>query len=491
MIPSTKINLKIKTLAKKIGVKFSTAEIFLVGGPVRDLLLNKKVKDYDLLVRGVPTKKLESFLATLGKINLVGKNFGVFKLKLKNTTDEIDIALPRTEYSLNNNGAYRDFKIQSDYKLPIEEDLSRRDFTVNAMAYNLITKETIDPFAGLKDLNKKTLRAVGKPEERFKEDYSRMLRCIRFSLQHDFDIETKTYSALKKLAPKINSKSKGEYIVPRETIGKELLKSFIANPTKALELLDETGYIKQLMPELLKMKGCDQPNNWHTEGDVWLHTVLCLKNLSSKKYKQRFTDTPSINLILGVLFHDLGKPYTIQTPEKDGTDRIRFNNHDYQGGKLAKEICNRLKLSSYKEAGIDCDCDIIEDLVAKHMLTVHGPIEKMKNTTIEKYFFSSFPGDDLIRLLYIDAISTIPAVGRPYIGHLTRLLNRIKKLKKLGSGKKDRLPRPVVNGREIMKATKLEASPRIGKLITKLREEQLKGKIKTKQQALSFIKRIK
>ncbi len=496
-----KINIKIKNLAKKINQEFPDSEIFLVGGGVRDLLLTKSCKDYDLLVRGVPARKLEKFLKTLGKVNLVGKNFGIFKFQITNIKYQIDIALPRTEYSLGKTGAYRDFKIQTNYKLKIEDDLSRRDFTVNAIAYNILKNKIIDPFAGQQDLKKKLIRAVGKPEERLKEDYSRMLRAIRFTCQLNFPakggsssawkIEAKTWMAVKKLSKNINKKSDDDFVVPRETIAKELLKAFYHKPLKALELFDQAGLIKHLMPELLKMKKCPQPPNWHTEGDVWQHTVLCLKNLDSTKYKRKFPDQPSINLIMALLFHDLGKPYTIQTPKQDGTDRIRFNDHDQVGAKKTKEICSRLKLSAHKDENIDCDCDDLAWLVRSHMLTVHGKIDQIKNTTLEKYFFSDKPGADLLQLIFIDAISTIPRQGEIYVNHYNQLNKRLQALSRLQKTPKKILPKLLIDGNEIMKLLKIKPGPRVGQVMELLREEQLKKKIKTKKQAREFVKRIK
>src|SRR3990167_5427507 len=197
------------------------AEIFLVGGAVRDFILGRETKDYDFIVRGVPALELELSLKKSGVVNLVGKTFGVFKFdpkkryKIQDTRykplEPFDIALPRTEHSLSMAGGYKDFEVQSDHKLPIEEDLKRRDFTVNAIALELKVKseklkviEVIDPSDGLKDLELKTLRAVGEPRQRFQEDYSRILRGLRFACQLDFELEAETKNAIKKSAPNLN-----------------------------------------------------------------------------------------------------------------------------------------------------------------------------------------------------------------------------------------------------------------------------------------------
>ncbi|MEK7508726.1 MAG: HD domain-containing protein, partial [Patescibacteria group bacterium] len=442
--------------------KFPQAKIYLVGGMARDLFLGRESKDYDFVVCGVPAKKLETILKKLGATNLVGKRFGVFKfaptlpppltlpLGQGEKTIEIDIALPRTEHAWGT-GGYRDVETQSDWRLPIEKDLARRDFTINAMALELGIRnkelgimDLTDPFDGLSDLKKKLIRTVGKPEERFKEDFSRMLRGLRFASQLNFQIEKNTWDTLVKMMKKINATlchsrprsvipanagiqsragSRGnpaagsrikcgmttsERIVPYEVISKEFLKSLVINPLKTVDLWDEAGALKQLMPELLKMQGCPQPPEFHKEGDVWTHTYLALGNLFAPHFKKfvrslppSFQNEPLISptLVLAVLFHDLGKPYTIKTPEKDGVDRIRTNEHDSVGAKLAKQIGERLRLSSVPD--MHCNLDHLAWLIQHHLLTVHGDPMKFTNRTIEKYFFNPLvPGTDLLKLIY-------------------------------------------------------------------------------------------
>src|SRR3989338_128334 len=310
--------------AKQLARRYLKAEIFLVGGAVRDLMLDRPTKDFDFVIREVNKNDLENFLKKFGKVDLVGKRFGVFKFKPRGWTgEEIDIALPRTEHSLNFSGAYRDFKIQSKANLKIEDDLSRRDFTINAMAIKISQISTpkahppraenlksqnylVDPFGGLNDLNKKIIRTVGKPELRFKEDYSRMLRAIRFACQLNFKVEPKTWQTLKTKIKNLDKKINGERVIPYEVIAKELNKAIIANPVSAIKLLDESGALKILMPELLKMKKCPQPKIFHNEGDVWTHTLLALEKLNSPAFKKEFFGKKiSPEVIWGVIYHDL------------------------------------------------------------------------------------------------------------------------------------------------------------------------------------------
>lgn len=475
---------------------FPNAEIYAVGGAIRDAALGEREhKDYDFVVRNVPAKDLEKFLKVGGHTKLVGKSFGVFKCMPFGSEDEmtepLDIALPRTEHAAEEGGGVRDFEVQSDPSLPIEEDLSRRDFTINAIAYNIKSGEIVDPHNGLEDLERKKIKAVGKPEERFREDYSRMLRAIRFACQLDFTVESKTLKTVKENIKRLNEKRKnGEWKLARETIAKETLKAFCANPVRAFDFYNETGAFKELMPEVERMKGCEQPENYHSEGDVFVHTRLSLEKLNSKEFKKYFKDKElNALLIMAVLFHDIGKPPTKKTPEEHGTDRIRFNEHDEVGAEMARKICRRLKLDSLPEdTPYHIDRDKLGWLIAHHLLLLQGEVERMKNSTIERYFFNPLkPGAELQQLTLADALATIYKDGTVDLTSFKKARKRIENL--AGPMKeKARLPKPLLNGDEIMRAKKIKPGPEVGRLIELLREEQLSGRIKTKKQALVFLR---
>ncbi len=476
---------------------FPKGEIYLVGGAVRDHIMGRETKDFDFVVRGVGAKNLEKFLDALGDVDLVGRNFGVFKFLPKGSSNEpFDIALPRREHSTGD-GGYRNFSVQSNPKLPISEDLSRRDFTVNAIAYKLKIfgkkidiDEIVDLHGGQSDIKNKIIRTVGKPEERFSEDYSRMLRALRFSAQLGFKIGSETFSALRALMSKINDKKNGERVTPTETIAKEFLKAIISDPVRTFDLWDSSGAFRELMPELLPMRGCGQPKNFHSEGDVWTHTRLALSMLSSKEFKKLFGKfAPSAETVLGVLFHDIGKPPTKQTPEEHGTDRIRFNNHDTLGAKMTEEICHRLTLSAPADFAVDAER--LAGIVRYHLITVHGPVKELRASTIEKYFFNpAFPGEALQRVIFCDSSATIPEKGKPDLKHFFELRRRIANLKKI-SEKKPVLPPPLLDGIKIMKLLNLNPSPKIGEILAILREEQLSGRLKTAAQARNFLFRKK
>lgn len=487
---------------KSLTRAFPRAEIFLVGGAVRDRLLGRETKDYDFVVRNVPAKKLETFLKHHGRVDLVGRTFGVFKFvptsypsrlgrtetdkpKALSSFEPFDIALPRTEHALHHTGGYKDFKVQSDPRMPIGDDLSRRDFTINAIALNLATGELIDPFNGVKDIQKKIIRTVGKPDQRFREDYSRMLRAVRFAAQLGFTIEPKTKFAIKKLSPHLNDAKKGIWIVPRETIGRELTKAFVADPVKAFNLMDELGLIKILMPELLKMKKCPQPKNWHSEGNVWQHTRLALEILA-KKYPAR-----NALLTFAVLFHDVAKPVCLRTPKQHKTNRIRFDGHDKEGGRMARAIAERLALSSLPaDTKYHVATDHLGWLVDHHLLLVNDP-RKFKNQTLEKYFFNpNAPGEELLALTYCDVAAAIHAdTHKPNFTNYRRLMHRIETLKKLGTKKKIQLPSPLLSGHDVMRVLKITPGPRVGDILGKIREAQLARKLKTKTDATTFLKK--
>lgn len=471
---------------------FREAGLFLVGGAVRDLLLGRETKDYDFLVQGVPAPDLEVFLKGYGKVNWVGRNFGVYKfVPGGGPPEEIDVALPRKEHSFSYSGGYRDFDVQSDPNLPIEEDLRRRDFTINAMAVDLRRRHLIDPFGGVADLQRGLLRAVGEPSLRFSEDYSRLLRGLRFACQFSLRFEDKTWKALLTAVPLLNAKREdGGFVTPRETIAKEWIKAMVADPVCAFDLWDKSGAFAQLIPELLPMKGCPQPVIFHSEGDVWTHTRLALAQLASPEFREEFKRPYDAETVFAVLFHDIGKPYTIQTPERDGVDRIRFNNHDHVGARAAREIASRLRLSSFpKGSRYYIEEESLAWLIEKHLILVQGEVEQMRASTIEKHFLSpDRPGEKLMQLIFCDGMASRPADGAPQLLHYRQLKQRIGQIQALGRQKAE-VPAPLVSGKEVMETLKIAPGPEVGKYLTLLREEQLSGKVSTREEAIAFLRK--
>ncbi|MFQ5596534.1 MAG: CCA tRNA nucleotidyltransferase [Nitrospiria bacterium] len=475
-----------------VGARFPQSKIYLVGGAVRDLLLKRETQDFDFLVRHVPADALGKLLRQYGKVSWVGKQFGIYKFYAHDQPFEpaIDVALPRTEASFSHTGAYRDFEVRTDPDLPVEADLKRRDFTINAMAVDLKKKSLIDPYNGIADLQSGCLRAVGNPSQRFSEDSTRLLRGLRLAAQLQLGFEDESWAALKQLMGKLNAiREAGAFVVPRETIAKEFIKAMLVDPVRSFDLWDKSGAFAALIPELLPMKGCPQPKIYHAEGDVWTHTRLALSQLMSQEYRQEFGDGYDAETVLAVLFHDIGKPRTIQTPEDDGVDRIRFNNHDQVGADLVKIIAKRLKLSSLQKGSPDhVDEGRLTWLVRKHLILVHGQIEKMRAATIERTFLNpQHPGKKLLQLIFCDGMATIPEKGQIQISHYHLIKDRIAGIEAL-SAERAKIPAPLVNGREVMDALKIPSGPRVGKYLSIIREEQLLGRLSSKAAAIAFLK---
>ncbi|MDO8462680.1 MAG: HDIG domain-containing protein [bacterium] len=497
---------------RELAEAFPESEAFVVGGIVRDAALERTAKDYDFIVRGIPPAALETFLALRGTVNLVGRNFGVFKFRpmgWPEDYEDMDIALPRTEHA-EGTGGYRDVAVQSDPHLPIEADLARRDFTINAMAWDVRNAVLVDPFDGRADLRARRIRAVGNAHERFTEDRSRMLRALRFAAQLGFTIDPATHDAIVARMASINEQravgqahaqtmllTDTEYVTPRETVARELIKSFAADPVRSLDLWDASGAIAQLLPELLTMKGCEQPKIYHHEGDVWEHTRLALAQLATEPYRAAFGSAhPSALVIFGTLLHDIGKPATKRTPEEHGTDRIRFDGHDTVGGRMTRAIASRLTLSAAFGADdpLHVDRDDLVWIVDHHLLLVNDPTA-FKPATIERYFFRNrIRGDALQRVSFADGAATRSDTHPDgTLAHFHSVRERIAELAPLIEARQERSRmRDIVNGDEIMRRFSLTPGPQLGALIERLREHRLnvlaaEQRDLTKDEAFAFL----
>jgi len=464
------------------------AEVYLVGGAVRDALLGKEIKDYDFVVTGIEKKELEEFLKNYGEVKDVdSRSFGVFKFVPKGYQGEpIDVALPRKERQTGL--GYKDFKIESSAKLGIDDDLARRDLTINAIAINLKNGLLVDKFGGLKDIKEGIIRAVGNPEERFAEDPSRILRAIRLACQMSFQIEPKTLESAKKLASEItkNFKDKENHEKSRvasETVAAEFLKGLVKDPVRLIELYDQTGVLAQILPELSVLKGVEQPAQFHSEGDVWEHTILTLKNLKPDA---------DINLKLAALFHDIGKPLTQKTPEKHGTDRIRFHEHASEGADIFKRIFDRLKLSApfaKNNSSFYADRKKIIWLIKNHMICTGTKPEQMRSGTIEKYFFGkrgerTKRGKHLLELSKADISATILPTGESdftALNNLGKRINEVEDILKKQAGK-EKLAKKIpliLDGHSVQKVFKIKPGPAVGRIKDLIRYLQLEGELKT------------
>ena len=289
-------------------------QAYWVGGCVRDLVMGREPKDFDITTDATPTQVTQLFPLSL----TVGAQFGV--VIVPRPEGDFEVATFRSD------GRYTDGRHPAEvrYTRTAEEDVQRRDFTINGLLYDPVEKCVLDYVGGEADIRARRLRTIGDPIQRFNEDHLRMLRAVRFAARFLFTPEHALIDAIRQLAPQIRK-------VSAERIRDEIMKILTEGQARrGFELLDETGLLQEVLPKVKTLQGVEQPPEFHPEGDVWTHTLLMLEGLRA----------PTNTLALGVLLHDVGKPPTFNRRE-----RIRFDNHVEIGAKMAEEICTRLRLS--------------------------------------------------------------------------------------------------------------------------------------------------
>jgi len=406
------------------------------GGCVRDRALGKKPKDFDIATDANPETVLKLFKRTIP----VGVAFGVILVVLEGETFEV--ATFREE------GAYDDGRHPNQVVFSnLEKDAKRRDFTVNGMYFDIQKEAIIDLVGGQEDLQKKMIRTIGDPEERFLEDHLRMMRAIRFAVQLDFKIDPLALEAIKKHAPKIKQ-------VSQERIRDEFSKILTSeNPARGLRLLDETGLLKEFLPEIEKMKGVEQPMEYHPEGDVFVHTLLLLEGLQN----------PEIELAMGALLHDVAKPATFQR----APDRIRFHGHDVLGAQMSKEICKRLCFSNDQT-------ELIASLVAEHLR--FKDVFNMRVSTLKR--FLSLPRFDLH--LEQHRLDCLASNGKLDAYQFARE-------KYEAFLKEPPPPLKLLTGADL-KLLGFEPGPIFSKILREIEDQILEGTITTKEAAVDYVK---
>jgi tRNA nucleotidyltransferase/poly(A) polymerase len=409
------------------------------GGCVRDQLLGLTPKDYDVATSATPHEVIQFFPNAV----TVGAHFGVVLVKVQGCA--IEIATFRTD------GSYVDGrKPESVTFATIDEDASRRDFTINGIFYDPITDKLLDFVGGQKDLEIRTLRAIGNAQERFAEDHLRLLRAVRFATRFEFEIAEETWEALETFAPDISR-------ISPERIRDELDRIWV-HPNRVLgfDLLVKSGLMLAIFPEILKLQGCEQPPQWHPEGDVFVHTRIMLDMLP---------DEASLPLVLSVLFHDIGKPATYSFDKLN--DRIRFNGHDRVGADMTESILRRLRYSN----------EVIEDTVvavANHM--VFKDVQKMRLAKLKRFMARHTFADEL-------------ELHRVDCGSSHGMLDNHTFLKKKAEefANEPLIPAPLVGGHDLM-ALGWEAGPPLGQLLREIQTRQLEGTLKTSEDALAWVK---
>jgi poly(A) polymerase len=364
--------------------------------------------------------------------------------------------------------------------------LKRRDFTVNALAWDIAAGSLVDPAGGLRDLSARVLRAVGNPKQRFAEDRGRILRAVRFGAQLGFRIERKTLAAVRSAAPKLNEirteRGVRVRVVPSEVIARELVKALLADPVRGLDLLEGSGILSVLMPEVVAMQNVPQPRQFHAEGDVYQHTRLALSFLQSPGFRQHFVGyEPSPTLAIAVLLHDIGKPPTLKTPKEDGTDRIRFDGHDAVGAVMARKCVERLKLQN---SGVDPDR--VNRLVARHLIFTEKTIAALRGSKVESIFLSDPEfGKELLALKYCDGAATVNPKGKHTLNSLYLMERRIRTVAPKGK------PVPkLIDGHDLIRELKIKPGPVIGRILVAIRDAQLDGTVTTRAQALLLARKL-
>jgi len=434
-------------------------QAYLVGGCVRDLLLQREPKDYDVATSATPTQVMEIFPETYA----VGAQFGVVLVPIYPVNPVPPVVKPSAE-DLQNVKANHTVEVAtfrsdhgySDGRRPDEvrftedprEDVARRDFTINGMMLDPVSSEVLDFVGGRKDLEAGVIRAIGDPARRFAEDKLRMLRAVRFAARFQYEIDAETLAAIQRHAPEIQ-------VVSRERVRDELTRMLTeGHARRAFLLLDECGLLHEVLPEIAAMKGVAQPPEFHPEGDVFVHTLLLLENLPNP--------CPS-TLAWGALLHDVGKPATFRV----APDRIRFDDHVDVGVKIAEEICDRLRFSKDDAAQVLA-------LVDNHMR--FGHVSRMKESTLKRFL-------------------RLPKFGEHLALHRADSLASHRNLstyefvqKKLAEIPPEKIrPVPLVTGDDLI-AAGYAPGPRFREILEAVEDAQLEGRLSSHEAALEFVK---
>jgi poly(A) polymerase len=412
---------------------------YFAGGCVRDIVRGVTPKDFDIATNATPDVVQQTFPRTYA----VGAHFGV--IVVVENGFQFEVATFRSD------DAYIDGRHPSavHFSSP-EEDAKRRDFTINGMFYDPAAQKLIDFVGGRIDLEAKLIRAIGEPAQRFQEDRLRMLRAVRFATVLDYKIDNRTWEAIVANAPSINQ-------ISAERIREELVRTFVSpNRVRGWDLLDQSGLMAAILPEMQSMKGCLQPEQFHPEGDVFEHTRLMLKLLPPEV---------SVPLVFAVLFHDIGKPVTASI---DDTGRIRFNDHDRIGAQMTEAIMERLRFSR-------AEIDATVEMVRQHM--VFKDVPRMRVARLKR-FMARPTFDEELELHRVDCESS------------HRMLDNYDFLvrKREEFVNEPIIPPPLVRGDDLI-ALGLRPGPKFGEILDAVETRQLEGALKTREEALEWVKR--
>jgi poly(A) polymerase len=429
-------------------------QAYFVGGCVRDILLHREPADYDVATDATPERVEQIFPRSL----TVGAKFGVVVVVQESAASDdakdpaamVEVATFRSDVGYSD-GRHPD---QVVYTSTPQEDVRRRDFTINGLLLDPETNEILDFVGGREDLRAGIIRAIGRPDERFREDKLRMLRAVRFAARFGYAIEPETLRAIQQLAPEIKQ-------VSAVRLRDELTKLLTEGAARrGFELLDETRLLPELLPEIARMKGVEQPPQFHPEGDVWIHTLLMLEGLKPGS---------SPTLAWGVLLHDVGKPPTFAAPSGPN-GRIRFDRHVEVGTRMAEEISARLRFSNDDTAQI-------ASLVANHLRFKDVP--QMKRSTLKRFVrLDRF--DEHMELHLLDCSSS------------HRNLENYEFMRRFlaETPQEDVRPTRVLTGDDLI-GLGFRPGPEFREILDAAEDAQLEGNIETRDDALAWLRKYR
>jgi poly(A) polymerase len=430
-----------KSAATDIARRLQTAghTAYFAGGCVRDELLGLHPHDYDIATSAKPAEVQKLFPHT----QAVGAHFGVILVMEHGRAFEVATFRSDHEYLDGRRPEMVTFSTP-------EEDATRRDFTINGMFHDPVADRFIDFVGGQADLQASTLRAIGDPVARFREDKLRLLRAIRFAARFDYKIEKLTWEAIQAHAADLHA-------VSAERIREELVK-ILAHPNRVLgfDLLDRSGLLKEILPEIETLKGCEQPPQFHPEGDVFVHTRAMLELLPP--------DAPA-TLALAVLFHDIGKPPTFRYHADE--DRIRFSGHDRVGAAMTEKVMERLRFSRH-------DIERVAEAVRQHM--VFKDVQNMRTAKLKR-FMARENFDEELELHRVDCQSSHGALDN----------YDFLKTKAEEFANEPLIPPPLVTGRDLI-ALGWKPGPHFGPILETIQTAQLEGTLATPEEALAWIR---
>ncbi len=409
---------------------------YFVGGCVRDIVMGRTPIDYDVATDATPGEIIKLFPESL----TVGAQFGV--VLIPREEGNVEVATFRSD------GRYADGRhpVEVQYAKSAEEDVRRRDFTINGLLYDPLKDKVLDYVGGQADIRGGKIRTIGDPYRRFGEDRLRMLRAVRFAARFDFALDPAVSEAIRGLAGEI-------HLVSTERIRDEIVKILTEGRARlGFELLDATGLLREVLPQVKAMQGVEQPPEFHPEGDVWIHTLMMLEGL------QR----PTATLALGVLLHDVGKPSTFSVRE-----RIRFDNHVEVGAKMAEEICRHLRLSSR-------DTERVVELVRHHLRFKDFP-QMRRSTQIRFLRMEGF--EEHLELHRLDCLASHGMLDNYHLAR--KMLEEIPP--------EEIKPPRLLSGHDLIRAG-YPPGPEFKKILQAVEDAQLEGKIQTKEGALHLIR---